>query len=510
MSTYYKKLLSFKKNLNDKVLILGLGVENKQFLEWLVRSEVSFLENQIVLADENEIQFANLNAENYEIISGKKYLDVLKREDIKMVIKAPGIWSLRSELKDFRARNGADSVLSSLTFFMEKYRDQIIGITGTKGKTTTSVLIYHLLKDEHEIYYCGNTTGISPYRYWGNPSAYFILELSSFQLQDLGVTKLSPKYAGVTNLNIDHLDQHKNTLEYHKSKENLWKYQKSGQGDICLYSSQVADVMSEIYYGLEKQTNLQTYNQVNQIVVEGIKSTFKINLLGDHNYLNFSLAIGLAETVNSAKNQSKKDLNSVLSKIYRKRNIYQEKMENFKSPQGRLELVIKVIVGTFNISFYNDNTATEPDAVIAGLQAVETSSSTTVLILAGKVKQGDYEKLAEVIKSKIKQGSVLDIKYFGQIGSKMRELINPKSQYNGNLKTFLTENYDYINEVLELLKAKQAKHELSDSIININILFSPAGSSFDEFENYLVRQECYLKWVAQNVEKNSNSTMSYD
>lgn len=505
MSTYYKKLLSFKKSSDDKVLILGLGVENKQFLEWLVRSEVSFSESQIILADEREVQLEHLNIENYEIISGKKYLDVLKREDIKMVIKAPGIWSLRSELKDFRLRNGSDSVLSSLTFFLERYRDQIIGITGTKGKTTTSTLIYHLLKDDREIYYCGNTTGISPYRYWDNQKAYFVLELSSFQLQDLGTAKLTPKYSGITNLYIDHLDQHKNPLEYHKSKENLWKYQKSRQGDICLYSSQVSDAMSEIYYGLGKQANLQACNEVNQIVVSGIKSIFKINLLGDHNYLNFSLAIGLVEIINSARNQTKKDLNSALSKIYRKRNIYQEKMENFKSPQGRLELVSKVIIGSFNINFYNDNTATEPDAVIAGLQAVESSDTVTVLILAGKVKQGSYEKLAEVIKSKIKQGSVLDTKYFGQIGSKMRELINPKSQYNGNLKTFLTENYDYINEVLELLKVKQAKHELSDSITNINILFSPGGSSFDEFENYLVRQECYLKWVAQNVEKNSNS-----
>ena len=131
-------------------------------------------------------------------------------------------------------------------------------------------------------------------------------------------------------------------------------------------------------------------------------------------------------------------------------------------------------------------------------------SSDLLNLMVENIKQnGLIQPIVVIRKLKDKNTSVED-----EINLKIesiRELINPKSQYNGNLNTFLTENYDYINEVLELLKVKQAKHELSDSITNINILFSPGGSSFDEFENYLVRQECYLKWVAQNVEKNSNS-----
>lgn len=505
MSMYYQKLLSLKKNPKDKILILGLGVENKQFLEWLVRSELSFPVNQIILADLVTPEFESLNIDDYEIITGKKYLDSLKRENIKMVIKAPGIWSFKKELKIFRKTNGSDSVLSSLTFFMEKYRQKIIGVTGTKGKTTTCSLIHHLLKDDYEIYYCGNTTGISPYRYWNSLNAYFVIELSSFQLQDLGTAKLSPKYAGITNLFIDHLDQHKTVLEYHKAKENLWKYQKPNSGDICIYSSQVGDKMAEMYSKAGKLTNLKSCNEVNQINIEGLKNIFKINLAGDHNYINLSIAASLVEIINSSPNDIKKNLNSSLSKIYTRKEIYQKKLNNFQTPQGRLELVNQILKNGITISFYNDNTATEPDAVIAGIEALKKENSVTVLILAGKVKEGDYNKLAEVIKKNTKNNSIIDVKYFGEIGSRMRELINPKSVYNGNLKDFLSEEKNYIDEVVKLLQKKQTEEQnqigIQNEIKNINILFSPAGSSFDEFKNYLERQEFYLNWVKEQALK---------
>jgi len=258
---YYKKLIDLKTS-NQKIAIFGLGQENRQFLFWLLDS-INYPIESILLFDEglDLDKFLELFSQEFQLdligklpkenlFFDKKCLKQIKNSEISWVFKSPGIWSLKPEFVNLRKKYGNWFVTSGLVFFVEKYRNQIIGVTGTKGKTTTSSMLVHLLdgfkQNNYKAHYCGNTTGISPYKYWTNQDnldlennlnlktknkqgldEIFVVELSSFQLQDLGFAKISPKYALITNYFVDHLDQHGSVQEYWHSKDQIFSHQET-------------------------------------------------------------------------------------------------------------------------------------------------------------------------------------------------------------------------------------------------------------------------------------------
>lgn len=455
---YLSKLQHIASN-NGKILIIGLGQENKQFLNWLLET-VKLNPSQITIADLKPQELAGI-----KIVSGDTYLEALN-QDYDLVVKAPGIWSLKPDLVAYRLRNGHDSIISSLTFFVERFRDSIVMITGTKGKTTTSSWIKHILssKLDIEVKYCGNTTNISPYQFWtdldgAGDDRFFVIEASSFQLQDLGVTKLSPKYAVITNLYIDHLDQHSDINEYWLAKDNIYKYQNSE--DYLVITEQVSKNLIT--------RNIKPISEVTVVdedTITLLKSHYNMNLVGDHNWSNLGLAIQVANNIND----SEIDLQALIN--------------TFEPPKGRLELVRTYISEDKEFRFYNDNTATEPDAVMAAINALTSNDQELVLILSGKVKQGNYTQLAELIKSKLSNNTLSKVFYFGDVGNVMYEMVNGEKHEFESFKEFLNK----ATTIDEL--------SLSDSKV-VNVLFSPAGSSFDEFENYIVRGEGYLNWVSK-------------
>jgi UDP-N-acetylmuramoylalanine-D-glutamate ligase len=457
---YKDKLLKLKQN-NERILLIGFGQEIKQFYNWLL-DVVEFNPDNIVVADKNSIVL-----ENSKVVSGENYLNALD-DDFGMVFKAPGIWSLKPELVAYRARNGEDSVLSSLIFFLEEYRDDILMITGTKGKTTTSTWSKHFLKNSNitkEIEYCGNTTNISPYQFWTKfntklDDIFFVIEISSFQLQDLGFSKISPKYAIITNLYIDHLDQHNNKNEYWNAKDNIFKYQKTT--DYLVLTKQVFDNL------IARKVNLiSKLKIIKESDILDFKINLKSNLIGDHNWSNMIEAYYLS---------------SIIAKI----NNLQDTIFSFEPPKGRLELITKKTIGNTCVSFYNDNTATEPDAVVAALDALSNEdNSKTILIISGKWKNGNHDKLADKIKELVTSSKLLKVYYFGEVGQKLFELINGNSQEFISFKSWLNNKDDFLNYIM-LLKEE-----------NLNLLFSPSGSSFDEFKNYIERGDLYLDWISR-------------
>jgi UDP-N-acetylmuramoylalanine--D-glutamate ligase len=357
--------------------------------------------------------------------------------------------------------------LSSLTFFVEQFRDRIVMITGTKGKTTTSSWITHILKStlkDSQIEYCGNTTNISPYQFWNSIDAsleqyFFVLEVSSFQLQDLGHTELSPKYAAITNLYIDHLDQHSDKEEYWQAKDNIFLYQQST--DYLVITSQVNDNINS--RGLVINSKLEV---IDETKIQDFKSIYTFNLIGEHNISNLLLANLIASLIN--------------------KNSYelQPIIESFKPPKGRLELVKIVEYNNHNLSFYNDNTATEPDAVVAALDGIcAIQNSETILILSGKWKKGNHQHLANTIKNYESKKLLSKVFYLGQTGSIVYEMVNNQKQDFLSFKDFLKDQ-EQLAKALKNIKSP-----------NVNVLFSPSGSSWDEFNGYVERGECYLNWV---------------
>jgi UDP-N-acetylmuramoylalanine--D-glutamate ligase len=455
---YYDKLIEAKKN-NSKILIIGNGVENKQFITWLV-DVIDYPKNNIEIADQNEI----VNSD-FKTYTGNDYLKALNN-NYALVIKAPGIWSEKQEFKAYRYSNGPDSILSSLTFFVEQFPKQIVMITGTKGKTTTSSWITHILKSSTtlNIEYCGNTTNISPYQFWDSIEAkldnyIFVLEVSSFQLQDLGCTKLSPKYAAITNLYIDHLDQHATKEEYWIAKDNI--YLNQNENDILVITKQVSDNLLS-----RKITPNSNTIVIDEERIEEFKSDYTFNLIGEHNISNLLLANTIATIINP--------------------NVYelQPIINSFVPPKGRLELIKTVEFENHNITFYNDNTATEPDAVVAALDGICNINNTeTILILSGKWKKGNHQHLADTIVKYESKNTLAKVFYLGQTGAIVSELVYKKEQEFLSFKEFLT-SHEHLSTALKSIKSP-----------NVNILFSPSGSSWDEFNGYVERGEAYLNWI---------------
>ena len=462
---YLDRLLKIKEN-KGKILIVGLGKENQQFLEWATKV-VGIAKESISISDQKLI-----NNTEYTTYTGLNYLDCLS-DQFDIVVKAPGIWSLKPELEAYRTKNGQDSIISSMVFFLESFRDNILMVTGTKGKTTTSSWTKEILQKTSpnlKVEYCGNTSNISPYQFWNNleqslDNYIFVIETSSFQLQDLGYSGYSPKYAIITNLFIDHLDQHKDKEEYWQAKENIFLYQN--QEDFLVITDQVAEVLKNYQISIPSQT--QIINQAK--IQELIKTYHDVSFIGNHNWSNLALVI------------------SVVNIIICKDNDYYKLVKELIPPKGRLELVRTIKKSQNIVNIYNDNTATEPDAIIAALKSLcDGKDSQTILILAGKIKKSEYQELINLTKSYLRRSKILKIYYFGPLGQLLQKAIENKQNSKEDIKINLLKEFLDLPYNLKTI-LKQAKTQ------NINILFSPGGSSFDEFDNYSIREECYLNWV---------------
>ena len=481
-TNYFDRLIEIKNDPTKKLAVLGLGVENWQFVSWAI--EVAGLRAaQLILIDQRETlaippQYTNLeNVNQAEYIGGSDYLKWFLTNTAELVVKAPGIWSLKPELNVYREKHGSDSIISSLTFFVEKFRELIIGVTGTKGKTTTCSLITHLLKESplgKQIEYCGNTTNISPYKFWTSladtlDNYIFVMELSSFQLQDFGMAGLSPKFAGITNYYIDHLDQHASEEEYHSAKSNIFRFQKSG--DVVVLPDYIRSDQFLRYANSELIKDL-SYSILCPDLADTIH--FKTSLKGEHNRSNLATALLLLQGIfRYCKLENK------LTPEY-----IQTKLDSFEPPKGRLELIQTFVKSGVNFNFYNDNTATEPDAVCACVETLTQNGDKLILITAGKVKQGNYPKLIETLQ--LKNSSILNIYYCGQVGKKLQEMQSLTTQ-DLSLKIHLSSNWDY-NKIVQGYNLVEGSH--------INIALSPGGSSLDEFLNYVERGQLYLDWVS--------------
>lgn len=471
-----------------KILLIGFGAENQAIYKWLLDEQKLSL-SQIFLIDSQEPKNWNLESNLY---FGENYLTQIESIKPDLIIKSPGIWSLLPELVDFRQKYGQDKVISGLAFFVSKFRDQVIAITGTKGKSTTSSLITFLLKkNQINNYYLGNTVGVSPYEYWqeftSQKDLVAVVETSSFQLQDLGSSKISPKYAAITNLYVDHLDQHASKDEYWQAKANIFNHQKVG--DLVIVNDQVTTNLPELNHN-------QNCLSVDENLVAKITNTVKSNLLGYHNQQNLSLALIAVESYIQKTN----DLDQIVEAILGKKDFYNEALGQFQALPHRLEkvhTVTKAIGGKLvEVNFYDDGAATEPDAVISSIKSLTSEPNELLwLFLTGKDKGADVEKLCKTLDEKDTQ--ILKVEYCGEIGKKIDalrfkkdlELINFQDTTNDFADSFWSKIENLLESKIDLLDA--------DSVTKINVVLSPCGSSFDEFDNYKQRSDFWVKKVTQ-------------
>lgn len=523
-NTFLNRLLEINSTNQYKILILGLGRENLQFLEWAL-NVMKINPANIALADAKEgFDKSTLPVEiqNSGCYLGKNYLDSLQSPDIKMVIKAPGIWSLHPKLIEFRSREGIDSIHSSMVFFFEKFRDRIVAVNGTKGKTTTCNLLKHLLKNKLKdadgnnlkVEYCGNTSNISPYQFWTESGQelkdyFFVVETSSFQLQDLGFAKISPKFAVITNYYIDHLDQHSDKFEYWVSKDNIFLYQE--KEDYLIVSRIVQD-------NLEYRSNLAINDTANYskyfkgmpgsnyFVIEDehidlISREFTSPLVGRHNWSNTALAMTASELITQSFESISTSINElelehISKKLLDQKDFYQSRLTHFVPVFGRMQLVEIVNQATNTVLFYNDTAATEPEAVMAAIKAIDGQKW---LLLSGKVKEGQYTELVGEIVKQIDDGSIIGLGFFGPIGERLKGLLIPEKLDKVTVKSGSIKEF-WQNTTLQDLTGRASSGQ------TISVILSPCGSSFDEFNNYIERGDMFINW-AKNIRTDNSKDL---
>jgi len=361
---------------NKKILILGFGREGRDtffFLRKLFPNKV------LGIADKLEI--LELKYKNIKLHLGKDYLKDLK--DYDLIIKSPGI---PIHLKEIEKAFKEGKITSQTEIFLENCPGKIVGVTGTKGKSTTASLIYEILKNAgFKVYLLGNIEKpVLSYLLKARKGDIFVCELSSHQLYNL---KKSPQIAVFLNVYPEHLDYYKDLKEYAKAKANIAIHQS--KNDFLIY------------------------NSGNKIVREIVKKSKarKIAVKGEY----YDLDRKAAEAV---------------GKIFKvKDSIISKTIKNFKNLPHRLELV-----GTFKgIIFYNDALATIPEATMGAIKTLGDRVET--IMLGGFERNIDFKNLAKkILKSKIK-----NVILFPTTGKKIwQEIVKLKSR--GVAKHFFVNN----------------------------------------------------------------------
>ena len=320
--------------IGKNIAVLGLGEEGRDLLTWL-----------------------KANTQNCRI----KVFDKIKTVDLRkfnLVFRSPGFWRLSPMFKQTEAE-----ISSATKLFFDLCPAKIIGVTGTKGKGTTTTLIYKMLQAQGKRVFIAGNIGKPMLKLLPRlkPDDWVCLELSSFQLHDLTV---SPQVAVVLNITRDHLDIHRNLQEYRRAKTNIVRYQ----------SHDDQAVINTDYEPTRKLAKL-TLAKVHWFSSKTLKiDQAKVKLRGPHNLENISaamIAAGLAGV--SIKNQEK--------------IIY-----SFAGLEHRLEPV-RTVAG---IKYFNDSFSTTPETAIA---AIKSFSEPIILILGGSDKGSDYRQLGRTISS---------------------------------------------------------------------------------------------------------------
>ncbi len=407
-----------------KIGILGFGREGKSVFKYLKRSS----------------QFKNSKIEILDKRISENYLKNLGRFDL--IFRSPGIPYNLPELK--KARQDGVYFSSVTRLFFENYKGRVIGVTGTKGKGTTSTLLYQMLRNSGKKVFLAGNIGKSAvdslFKYKDYPLA--VLEFSSFQLQDLDI---SPEIAVMLDVFPDHQDAHISLSEYYKAKANIGRFQK--KTDKIFFFADNA-----------KSKQLAMISPARKFLVDYRKfKSFKkesLKIKGLHNFRNAVMAATVATNLGA-------DLTTIKNTA-----------QKFRGLEHRLEFVRKIVVRQAHykteMSFYNDSASTNPTTGATALTAFGREKR--ILIAGGQDKGLDYAPLKRTLKKYPAEAVIL----FGENKGKIKKSIVGvcrEIRMMENLKAA-------IEAACKIAKSRKGE---------TNIIFSPSAASFDMFKDYADR-----------------------
>ncbi len=426
--------MSIKKLVNKNIAFLGLGSENEALIDFLIKKKIVC--NISIFDSRNSEKLGEKYAKykNEEI-----YWNLAKKKnnfsDFDILFRSPGWPLFDSAIEDAQKKGTVIGSAMNLFFELSPTKN-IIGVTGTKGKGTTSSLIFDIIRKSKKRVFLGGNIGVAPFSFFDKirKNDWLVLELSSFQLEDLN---FSPKIVVITNFYREHLapadpqnpNYHRSLNSYWQSKVNIFRFQK--ERDKLIANIDLAGRLEK-----EIATGERIYFY---------KSEMKSGLIGEHNKENIAAALEVARILRIKKDDVEKALRL------------------FSGLEHRLEFVAEFR----GAKYYNDTFATTPESTITALRSF---NGPIISLMGGADKGSNFRQLAKEVKKRVKFVVLFD----GKGSDKIRKELNKIKFDRKNIVTV-----DSMKEAFKVVKTKIKEGDI--------VLLSTACASFGMFRNYKER-----------------------
>lgn len=460
------------------VLILGFGREGKSSLHNILRAggftSVGIADKNRVTLDEETIDIlkeVNISQDSISLHCGEAYQDAMDAYDL--VMKSPGI-VLEKEPED-----GAERILSQMQLTFEAYRDRIIGITGTKGKSTTTTLLYHILKAAGRDVLLAGNIGIPVFDVLSEmkKDTLLVLELSCHQLEYVTV---SPRYGMLLNIYEEHLDHYGTMEKYVASKLQIYRHQK--KGDRLYVSPQASQYMGAVLswpvwicsedskdlsdwerrtgcgrgndtvYITEKATCPEIHYKREKLAIP----TDEIALLGSHNYIDIAFDYAICKDLGVEDEAFVKGLKSYVPLPHR--------LQRFAEIDG--------------VIYYDDSISTIDETTIRALDTVKNAAT----VLIGGMDRGiSYVNL----EAYLSDSPVRNIILMEETGRRIaKEIADGFPDFRNKERIRVTE---HLEDAVVLARKLTSPGEA--------VILSPAAASYGIFKNFEERGDVFQQLV---------------
>lgn len=435
----------------ENILVLGLAKSGTAAAKFLLENGKNVCINDLQ-ATEDDVMIQELTKMGAKVVLGSHPLDILNNVDI--IVKNPGIPYHIPLLKEAMERK--IPIVTEIEIVSSITEGAIIGITGSNGKTTTSTLIYQMLKHDQQAVKIAGNIGVVATEVAKDMTKdeKMVLELSSFQL--LGIESFRPHMAVLLNIYEAHLDYHHSIEHYEQAKFNIFKNQE--QTDYLIYNADQERIATAaklsnatlVPFSTKQKEVSGAWTDKEYIYFKNEKviAIDEIVLVGEHNVENILAAVSVAK-LNDVSNES-----------------IQYLLKHFTGVEHRLQFVRKVNERLF----YNDSKATN---ILATEVALKAFNQPTILLAGGLDRGTEFDEIIPFLKN------VKHMILFGQTKEKLK-MIAEKAE----------KSFELVETVAEAVD-QAYKHSANGDVI----LLSPACASWDQFKTFEDRGNMFIQAV---------------
>ena len=438
-----------------RIAVLGLGVSNRPLVRLLLEFGCDVTGCDRTPREKLDDEVLALEAMGCRLSVGDGYLDTVEAD---VLFRTPGMHPGNPAIQALAAKGA--QVTSEMEVFFEVCPCQLIAVTGSDGKTTTTTLISEMLKASGKTVWLGGNIGtpLLPLVRQMKESDYAVVELSSFQLMDM---TRSPHIAVVTNLAPNHLDVHKDMEEYVDSKKNIFRFQKPGDllilnADNDITAGFMGNGITRFFSRQGKAAHVVLRDNIIYRGGEAVLDAADILIPGVHNIENYMTAIAAVEGL-----------------------VEDETIRQVAKTFGGVEHRIELVRIKDGVRFYNDSIASSPTRTIAGLRSFQEK---VILIVGGYDKNIPFDVLGPEICAHVKK-----LFLGGATGPKIRDAVIACPEYDEKALPIVD-----CGDFESAVRAAAAAAEEGDVV-----LMSPASAAFDQFKNFMVRGEFFKKLVRE-------------